>query len=320
MAPDAESYIFLDNSSWKVQGKADVHVHTMYSGVHKMGFLRFPESVADPRDVVIRAKEAGLNVVCITDHNTTAGALKAVEAAKEIGGIEVVVGEEISTKDGELLALFISEEIPAGLSVEETIVRVRKQGGLTIAPHPFSLHCPALGAKLCELDLDGIEVLNGGHIDSYANAEAERMASSGCWARLGGSDSHYLKTIGMTYTNFNGTTAADLRRSIEEKTTSAGGVVIPMDKAIAWSVGVVLRSDVLMLRSLLHLDKGETDDPIRLKVRSMWTSQKFLALVGSIIYLTPPIPFLVGMTSKRLLRKRAADELSNGRNIGPAWP
>ena len=63
-------------------GKADAHVHTKYSGLHRMGVLRFPESVSEPRDVIVQARTAGMDVVCITDHNSIKGALKAREIAK----------------------------------------------------------------------------------------------------------------------------------------------------------------------------------------------------------------------------------------------
>ena len=302
-----------------VLGKADIHVHTKYSGLHRMGVLRFPESVSDPAKVVEKAKGAGMDVVCITDHNAFRGAELAYRAAKRIGGIEVVKGEEITTTDGELLALFIEEEIPSGLGAAETIRLIREQDGLVVAPHPFSLHCPCLRQRIDHFDIDGIEVLNGGHIDDYSNAEAERNALSGRWARLGGSDSHYIKTVGYAYTNFLGSTAEELRRSILNKNTSVGGVPIPMTDAIAWSMEVVYRSDVLILRHMLGLDKEETDDPIVLKVRKMNAAQRLGALVGSLVYLTPPIPFLVGMTSKRLFRRWALHERTDSHIMGPIW-
>lgn len=284
-----------------------------------MGVLRFPESVSDPMKVVEKAKEAGMDVVCITDHNAIRGAEVAFRAAKQIGGIEVVKGEEITTADGEILALFIEEEIPAGLSAEETIRLIREQDGLVVAPHPFSLHCPCLKLKIDHLDIDGIEVLNGGHIDDYSNAEAERVAQTGRWARLGGSDSHYIKTVGYAYTNFGGSTAEELRSSILSKNTSVGGVPIPMTDAIAWSMQVVYHSDVLILRHLLGMDGEETDDPIVLKVRNMNAAQRLGALVGSLVYLTPPIPFLVGLTSKRLFRRWALHERTDSKSMGPIW-
>jgi predicted metal-dependent phosphoesterase TrpH len=294
-----------------VKGRADTHVHTKYSGVHKMGPLRFPESVADPLDVVRRAKSVGLNVVCITDHNSIKGALKARDAAKDIEGIDVVVGEEVSTADGEVIGLFMTEEIPAGLSAEETIRRIRAQNGVVIAPHPFSLHCPCLGERIHEFGVDGIEVLNGGHIDDYANPKAEEAAQCERFARIGGPDSHYLKTIGTAYTQFDGTTAEDLRREILAKRTSAGGTVIPLDKAIAWSVGVVIESDRLILRSFLGLDKEPTEDPILWRVQNMKLGQKLGALIGSLVYFLPPVPYIVGWLTQNILDDRAEVERSS---------
>ncbi len=296
-------------------GKADTHVHTKYSGLHRMGVLRFPESVSEPMDVIERARSAGMDVVCITDHNSIAGARKARDIGKGIDGIDVVMGEEVSTADGEVIGLFLEEEIPRGLSAVETIDRIRSQDGLVIAPHPFSLHCPCLGEHINDLDVDGIEVLNGGHIDNFANPRAEKEAQGGKYASLGGSDSHYLKTIGLAYTNFDGSTAEELRRAILAKKTSAGGRVIPLDKAIAWSVGVVLESDRLIVRSMFGLDREPTDDPIHNLVQKMRLGQKLGALFGSFVYFLPPVPYLVGIASKKILHHRE-DEESNGNGKG----
>jgi predicted metal-dependent phosphoesterase TrpH len=289
-------------------GRADIHVHTKYSGVHRLGALVFPESVSDPGDVVRSAKAAGMNVLCITDHNCIKGAMKARQVGKDLGGIEVVMGEEVSTADGEVLGLFLDEEIPAGLTATETISRIRAQNGLVVAPHPFSIHCPCLGDRIETLGIDGIEVLNGGHIDDYSNKRAVEAGQSGRYALMGGSDSHCLKTIGMAYTEFEGTTAEEFRRAVLAKRTSAGGKVIPLDKAIAWSVGVVLESDRLILRSLLGLDREPTEDPILGRVQRMKLGQKLGALVGSFVYFLPPVPYLVGFASKKLLLYRADEQ------------
>lgn len=300
-----------------MQGKADVHVHTKYSGVHRLGFLRFPESVSDPADVVKKARSVGINVLCITDHNCTAGAEKAVAASKDMRDIEVVMGEEISTADGEVIGLFLNEEVPAGLSVEESIDRIRGQGGLVIAPHPYSLHCPCLGDRIKELDIDGIEVLNGGHRDGYANAQAFAEGQSGRWAKMGGSDAHYIPVVGSAYTLFEGSTAEDFRREVLAKRTSAAGRVIPMDKAVAWSMAVIVRSDTLILRSLVGLDRDKLDDPIVSKVHEMKLGQKTGALIGSLVYLLPPVPFLAGMVSEKLFKKWAGQVELGIKRLGP---
>ncbi len=90
------------------------------------------------------ARRKGLNVLCITDHDSIGGAVVAQEYAKRFDDIEVVVGEEISTADGEIVGLWLTEEIPPGLSAEETIRRIRSQNGIVIAPHRSlpRLSCP----------------------------------------------------------------------------------------------------------------------------------------------------------------------------------
>ncbi len=310
----------MQHSSWGVQGKADIHVHTKYSGVHRLGVVRFPESVSNPADVVLKARSVGMNVLCITDHNSTAGAMKAKAESKDVKDIEGVGGEEISTADGEVIGLFLNEEIPAGLSIEESIDRIRAQDGLVIAPHPFSLHCPALGERIEGLDLDGIEVLNGGHRDEYANAKAAEVGKSGKWAKMGGSDAHYLPVVGSAYTTFNGSTAEELRREILAKRTDGAGEVIPMDKAIAWSMTVIVHSDALILRSFLDLDRDKRDDPIVNKVYAMKLGQKLGALVGSFVYLLPPVPFLAGMASEKLFHRWAAQVEAGIDRIGKLGP
>ncbi|MGD0057003.1 MAG: PHP-associated domain-containing protein [Methanomassiliicoccales archaeon] len=287
-----------------MQTRADIHVHTRYSGWGRLGFLRFPESVANPCDVVKNAQAIGLKVVCITDHNSIEGAFKAKECARDYPGVDVVVGEEITTLDGELIGLYLTQEIPPGLPVQETIDRIRAQGGLVVAPHPFSLHCPSLGEKIDELDIDAIETLNAGHIDGYANRKAQSHENQGRWAIVGGSDSHSLNTIAYAYTLFDGENAEDLRKAILGKRTAAYGNRMPLEKGIAWSVGVVLASDVLILKSIFGLIK-EVDmrDPIISKINLMGTGKKLVAFFGSLIYLTPPVPYLCGIASERFLRR-----------------
>jgi predicted metal-dependent phosphoesterase TrpH len=292
-----------------MMSRADIHIHTRYSGVGRLGPLRFPESISDPKDVVKKAHSMGFRVICITDHNSIEGALIAKEHARFYKDFEVVVGEEISSADGEVVGLFLSEEIPPGLSIDETMGNIRKQGGLVIAPHPFSLHCPALGSRINELDIDGIETLNAGHIDGYANNKASEWSDQGRWANLGGSDSHTLSTIGDAYTLFEGETAEDLRRSILRKNTEVRGGAWRLEKAIHWSIGVVLTSDVLLLKSMLGLIReADMQDPLVSKIKVMKTGKKVLALMGSILYLIPPIPFLCGITGRQFLKRRARIE------------
>src|SRR5215218_11522871 len=112
------------NTRWS---KADIHVHSTHSDGHA--------AVEEVLEHAVRRTD--LQVIAITDHNTIEGALEARSLAEEYG-IEVVVGEEVSTADGELLALFIERRLAPGRPAAETIAAVHEQGGLCVAAHPYA--------------------------------------------------------------------------------------------------------------------------------------------------------------------------------------
>ncbi len=287
-----------------VLSKADVHVHTRYSGFGQYKAITFPESICRPEDVVDEARRKGIRVLCITDHNSILGALRAREYAKRFPDIEVVVGEEITAREGEVIGLFLEEGIPKGLPIRETIDRIRAQHGLVIAPHPFSAHVPALGDLVDGLDIDGLEVLNGGHVDGYANETAKKHAENGRWALLAGSDAHASAQIGCCYTTFDGETADDFRKAVLERRTATEGSVSTLQMGIKWIVQVVLRTDLLIFLSLFGPLKLEyPDDPLLNKINIMRAENKLLALISSSIFLTPPIPILTGVTGVKVMQR-----------------
>ncbi|MDY7042274.1 MAG: PHP domain-containing protein, partial [Chloroflexota bacterium] len=102
--------------------KIDLHVHTCYSR----------DSTNSPEAIIEACRRRGLDKIAVTDHNTIAGALALRELAPDL----VIVGEEIKTSDGELIAFFVAEEIPAWLPLEETITRLRAQGAIIGVSHP----------------------------------------------------------------------------------------------------------------------------------------------------------------------------------------
>ena len=103
--------------------KADLHVHSEYS----------PDSESSLVDIIEHCTAKGINCIAITDHNEIAGAIEL----KNIAPFTVIVGEEILSSSGEIIGLFLTEHIPAQLSAEETIRRIKDQGGLVLIPHPF---------------------------------------------------------------------------------------------------------------------------------------------------------------------------------------
>jgi len=306
--------------------KADLHIHTIYSGVGRLGKLRFPESVNRPEDVVDAARAKGLNIICITDHNSIEGALIAKEYAKRFDDIEVVVGEEISTNEGEIVGLWLTDQIEPKLPAEETVRRIREQGGMVIAPHPFSFHVPALREKVFDLDVDGIEVLNGGHVDKYSNRMASEVSKkyAGRWAEIGSSDAHSISTMGYAWTEFEGSGQDDLRNAIIEKRTISCGSPVPVDKAVFWSISVVFKASKMIFRSMLGLLKPDPNDPLVTSVLKIPGQKKFAALIGAFIYLLPPIPYIASIATNTWLNRRAnkfLDSISETLDkLGPTRP
>lgn len=199
-------------------GKADLHIHSTYS-----------DGTADVGAILAYAAASELRVIAITDHDTIAGARAAAQLARDFG-VEVIVGEEVSTAEGHLLALFIEHELPPGRPAAETIAAAHAQGGLCVAAHPYDRSVPSLGAhglrqRQHEWRLDAIEAPNAGVIWSQrgCNHIAQRVASELGLPAVGGSDAHSLATIGRAYTIFPGTSADDLYRAIQLGQASWGG-------------------------------------------------------------------------------------------------
>ncbi len=177
--------------------RADLHVHTCYS-----------MDCRTPLELVIaRCLKAGINCLAIADHNTIAGALKL----KEMAPFKVIVAEEILTSAGELMALFLTEEVPKGLSPEETIARIRGQGGLVGIPHPFGRSPRQNFSKLLSEGIlpqvDIIEVFNSRTLFPSSSAKAWRLVRAHGLAASAGSDAHTVGEIGRAYVEmpeFNG--------------------------------------------------------------------------------------------------------------------
>lgn len=204
-------------------GMADVHMHTNYSdgtgSVEEV--LRFAENYTP------------LNVIAITDHDTIEGALRARDlVARHSYPFEVIVGEEISTREGHMLALFLEKRVPPDLSIERSIELVHAQGGLAIVAHPFnrvfrhSVQRKVMNRLLRQPDVhpDGIETLNG----SFAGIGSSHIAMSLArtvyhWAETGSSDAHTVTAVGCARTIFPGHTAAEFRRAVELRQTAPQG-------------------------------------------------------------------------------------------------
>jgi predicted metal-dependent phosphoesterase TrpH len=169
--------------------RADLHNHTHFS----------PDSILSPPDLIRRAKEAGLAAIAVTDHNTVRGGLEARELSD---GIQILVGEEVRTTEGEVLGLFLETDIPRDLPAAETISRIRDQGGVVGIPHPFdnlrsSLDHAVLGALIEEIDF--VEGLNARIVFANDNKKAVELARRHDLPTSAASDAHSAREVGRCY-------------------------------------------------------------------------------------------------------------------------
>ena len=198
-------------------GKADLHIHSDHSD----GLSRIPEIMEYVQN------RTDLDVIAITDHNTIEGALFA-QSLSELYDFEVVIGEEVSSKEGHILGLFLTEAVPAGMSGADTIRAIEEQGGVAVIAHPFANRAfgpfglNSVGHALDDLAFKALEVYNSSPYLIYANRLAAKTFAGGQGiAATGGSDAHVTKAIGKGYTIFRGSTAEELRTSIDELETRA---------------------------------------------------------------------------------------------------
>jgi predicted metal-dependent phosphoesterase TrpH len=153
----------------------------------------------DVDELLEHAEEQGLGAIAVTDHNVFGGALEAVERARR-RRLVVIPGEEVKTHDqGEVIGLYLSEEIPRGLSFAETAAAIRAQGGLVYLPHPFDrMHAipdaATLHRHLAEIDV--FEVYNARLLFETYNDEALRFARKYNLTAGAGSDAHVLQGVG----------------------------------------------------------------------------------------------------------------------------
>ena len=176
----------LEDRDWIV---VDLHMHTTWSH----------DCSIEVDDLIDHAESEGLGAIAVTDHNVFGGALEAVERARGRDLI-VIPGEEVKTDgQGEVIGLFLTEEIPRGLPFADTVEAIRAQGGLVYVPHPFdrlhSIPDPAtLQRHLAEIDV--FEVYNARLLFEAYNVEAARFAKKYNLTAGAGSDAHVLQGVG----------------------------------------------------------------------------------------------------------------------------
>jgi predicted metal-dependent phosphoesterase TrpH len=169
--------------------RIDLHVHTIYSH----------DGFSTPEQLLHTCRRKGITGLAITDHNTIEGALVCEKALP----LTVIVGEEVSTQSGHVIGLFLKEPIPPGLSVVETIARIREQEGLVYLPHPFdrvrSSHISEAELETVADQVDMVEVFNSRNLFEEANRRALAYAETHNRLQTVGSDAHIPTEVGRSY-------------------------------------------------------------------------------------------------------------------------
>jgi predicted metal-dependent phosphoesterase TrpH len=191
-------------------GLADLHIHSIYSY----------DGTASVPAVLARAKQIGLDVIAITDHDEIAGSLKALEIAHRYG-MQVIPGIEITTAEGDLLAFNITQKIPRDQPLIDTLLQVGELDGFCIAPHPMSKGLGMKSLDACSIIralhnaeaaqvLIGIETYNATTLPRISNYYARNLGNELDLAKTASSDAHTLEAIGLGVTIFKGHNTKDL--------------------------------------------------------------------------------------------------------------
>ncbi|MGA3057180.1 MAG: PHP-associated domain-containing protein [Candidatus Limnocylindrales bacterium] len=205
-------------------GKADMHIHSIAS-----------DGTASAAQILEYAeRHTDLDVIAVSDHERIEAAVECQRLAGERHGrVEVVVGEEVTTRNGHLLGLFLQHRLKRDQRVEITVAEIHEQGGLAIVPHPFSAF--ALGMRrhaIMRVHLstdplvywDALEGFNPSTAGRYGRAATARLARELGLPLVGNSDGHTLDTVGDGRTHFPGSTAEDYRQAIRDGTTTGSCV------------------------------------------------------------------------------------------------
>jgi len=173
--------------------KSDFHIHSRYS----------PDSMLGIDDLIKTCFRKGISLIAITDHNSIEGALEA----RSISSFPVIIGEEVTTADGELTGLFLQELVPKGLSAQETVKIIKAQGGLVSLPHPFDTFRRNVISKLVlpEIisEIDIIEGFNARNTLNSANRKAKALALEHRKLVTSVTDAHTSYELGKCYTELS---------------------------------------------------------------------------------------------------------------------
>ncbi|HEV8053442.1 MAG: PHP domain-containing protein [Chloroflexi bacterium] len=235
-------------------GRADLHIHSLAS-----------DGISSVQEILDAAEVAALDVISITDHERIDGAVAAQRMAEQQGRrVSVIVGEEISTRGGHLVALFLRERIRPWQSLRTSVAKVHEQGGIAIVAHPLVPYplCASgrsilklLGESDARFHPDAIEAFNPTTAGMRWTRRVPAFVAETGRAAIGSSDAHRAADVGQAVTLFAGTTPDELRAAIEAAATDWEGSFYP------W------RSQFTMFRHQMGKNVKALRDEVRGKLR-----------------------------------------------------
>ncbi len=191
----------------------------------------------DPVDLLLQqAAAVGLDALAVTDHDEIDASVEAAELAAEYGLVGIV-GMEVTSAAGHVLAFGIDELVPSGLPFDETLDRIRKAGGIAVVPHPFQKTRHGVAAHVSRDQLasaDAIEVYNSRLFTGRANRQAEKFAIRQNLPMTAGSDAHISEMVGQAVTEVG----ADERSADAILSAVADGRTSVVGKRTPWRVSL----------------------------------------------------------------------------------
>lgn len=206
----------------------ELHCHSSCSRGKKLPV----ECKGGPREVVRQADRSGLAGIALTDHDTIRGWRQA-ESEARMRGLVFIPGMEISTTRGHVIGLGLTDRVPPGLPVEETVDMIRAQGGISVAPHPFDVRGDGIRFDMAKCD--AIEVFNGLSMDRLPNSFCRWKSKDLINPKVGGSDSHMLETIGLVRNWIEADDLDGVLREIRAGRVRIEEGYIPVGLAVEWA-------------------------------------------------------------------------------------
>jgi len=207
--------------------RLELHCHSFYSKGRKIP----TEGIDSPATLVKAAKALGLDGLALTDHSTNRGWKEAGEEAERLG-LLFIPGIEFSSREGHIIGLGLNEYVQSGLSAEETMDKIREQGAVSVAAHPFDLKRDGIG-KLSE-KANLIETFNSMNVDGFSNRLARRFAEKAGKPTVAGSDAHTKEMLGQCVNGIHCLDLDSCLKAIRHGRVSFQASYMPLEKLLPW--------------------------------------------------------------------------------------